>query len=242
MEENRFRAASMLGKLMNTFADLRGGEMRASTMFKVTVVEDPISAERKFGHPFKFLSFARQIYSTNNFPVVRDAGDAFFSRWWVAKFVCVFRGTTVERSQREILAELCTTKELSGVLNEALRVLPYVLDPKRGGIPEPPSCVQARQEFEAMTSPVIVWLAKRITVGSDKRVEKQVIREAYNRDAREHGRPVLGDKAFTGYLKPTYKSQIREHRDTYGLRRWYWIGIGLVEVTNEEAEVEVAKT
>ena len=240
IEENKFRAASMLGKLMNTFADLRGGEMRASTMFKVTVAEDPISAERKFGHPFDLLSYARQIYSTNNFPVVRDASDGFFSRWWVCKFESVFRGTTVERSQREILAELCTTKELSGVLNEALKVLPYVLDPKMGGIPEPPSCVIARQEFEAMTSPVIVWLTKRVMVGSDKRVEKQVLREAYNRDAIEHGRPALSDKAFSGYLQRTYKSKLGEHRDSYGSRRWYWIGIGLVEVANEEAEVGVA--
>jgi putative DNA primase/helicase len=240
LEENKFRAAGLLGKLMNTFADLRGGVMNASTMFKVTVSEDPISVERKFGHPFKFLSFARQIYSTNNFPVVRDATNAFFQRWWVCKFVCVFRGTTVQRPQSEILAELCAPQELSGVLNEALKVLPYVLDPKRGGIPEPPSCVEARKEFEAMTSPVVVWLAKRVAEGSDRRVEKQVLREAYNRDAIEKGCPALSDKAFTGYLKRTYKSKLAEHRDSYGSRRRYWIGIGLLEVANEEAEVEVA--
>jgi putative DNA primase/helicase len=239
IEENKFRAANLLGKLFNCFADLRGGEMKSSTFFKVTSGEDVVSVERKFGHSFDLISFARQCYSTNNFPVVKDAGHAFFRRWWVCKFTNRFDGTTAQRRQEEILAELSTPQELSGVLNEALKVLPCVLDPTTG-IPEPPSCIAARLEFEAMTSPVSVWLAKWVTVGSDKRVEKQTLREAYNRDAASNGRPILSNMAFTGYLWRTYKNKLGEYREPYGLRRRLWTGVGLLEVANvEETEVEV---
>ena len=236
LEENRFRAANLHGKLLNVYADLRGGKLATSNVFKIITCEDFFTVERKFGHPFRLRPFCRLVFSTNNFPVVEDAGEAFFSRWRAIKFETRFRGTPRQRGQDEILAELTTPQELSGVLNMALEVLPCVLDPKKG-IPEPPSCVKARLEFEARTSPVAVWLRANVMTGSDKSVEKQRLREAYNQDAASNGRPMSGDKAFGVHLWNTYKSQLGERRDSYGTRPNFWIGIGLIETNKEEAGI-----
>lgn len=233
LETNRFKAAGMMGKLMNYFADLPGGRMESSSVFKVIVGEDPLDAERKFEQPFKFIPFARQCYSTNNFPIVDDAGntDAFFDRWLVIPFKKKFRGTDEQRNQDELIDELCQPREFSGVLNEALKMVERVSDPVRG-LPEPPSCVDARLDFEAKTSPVTSFLARRTRLESGCIVPKTDLLQAYNRDASNAGRPMMNETSFSRALKKLLKDRIKEiYPSIGGLRKHSWQGVGLMDET-----------
>ena len=42
---------------------------------------DPIHAERKYGQPFTFTSFALPIFSANEPPLSSDQSQAWFDRW-----------------------------------------------------------------------------------------------------------------------------------------------------------------
>src|SRR5262249_11270971 len=57
LEENRFKAAQLYGKLANVFADLDARGLQSSSMFKTLTTGDPIDAERKHCDPFRFRSY-----------------------------------------------------------------------------------------------------------------------------------------------------------------------------------------
>jgi P4 family phage/plasmid primase-like protien len=118
LEENRFRAAELFGKLGNFFADLDSRTLRSSSMFKTLVTGDPITAERKFGQPFTFRNYARLIFSCNKIPDSRDRTYAFYRRWLVIPFEKTFTGKEADKGLRVKLYA-----ELSGVLNRALEGL-----------------------------------------------------------------------------------------------------------------------
>jgi hypothetical protein len=74
LEENRFRAAELYGKLANVFADLDARGLQTSSMFKTLTTGDPITAERKHAQPFRFRSYAKLLFSANKIPpgVIND--------------------------------------------------------------------------------------------------------------------------------------------------------------------------
>ena len=68
LEDNRFRAAELYGKLANIFADLDERGLKSSTMFKTLTTGDRVTAERKHAHPFSFRSYAKLLFSANKIP------------------------------------------------------------------------------------------------------------------------------------------------------------------------------
>src|SRR5208337_5133071 len=68
LEMNRFAKADLYGKLANLYADLPDTALRSVGIFKMLTGGDPITAERKFQNPFKFISGAKLIFSCNKVP------------------------------------------------------------------------------------------------------------------------------------------------------------------------------
>jgi putative DNA primase/helicase len=122
LEENRFRAAELHGKLANVFADLDARGLQSSSMFKTLTTGDYVTAERKHAQPFRFRSYAKLLFSANKIPASRDRTHAFYRRWLIIPFTRIFDGVggnpTPDRGLRDKL-----TGELSGILNRALRGL-----------------------------------------------------------------------------------------------------------------------
>jgi putative DNA primase/helicase len=93
LEENRFRAAELYGKLANVFADLDARGLQTSSMFKTLTTGDCITAERKHGQPFRFRSYAKLLFSANKIPTSKDKTYAFYKRWLIIPFSKVFNVT-----------------------------------------------------------------------------------------------------------------------------------------------------
>ena len=81
LDKNRFAAANLYGKHVNTFADLKSIKLSETGNFKMLVSGDSITAERKFEHPFTFRNYAKLIFSANEIPESDDKTDAFYRRW-----------------------------------------------------------------------------------------------------------------------------------------------------------------
>lgn len=80
---NRFARASLIGKLANVYADLPTLEAKDIGPFKALTGNDIVDAEFKGVDAVSFRNYAKLIFSTNAFPRVRFADQAFFNRWLV---------------------------------------------------------------------------------------------------------------------------------------------------------------
>jgi len=92
LEGSPFAAAELHGKLLNIYADLAATKLEKTEVFKHLVGGDPLSAQRKYGQPFTLRSFARLLFSANEFPRADDASEAFMRRWIVIPFPRRFEG------------------------------------------------------------------------------------------------------------------------------------------------------
>ena len=77
----RFATADLVGKLLNSCADLEEGALDDPTTLKKLLGEDQMRGERKGQDAFDFVSYAKQIFSSNDIPVIKgERTDGFYRR------------------------------------------------------------------------------------------------------------------------------------------------------------------
>jgi P4 family phage/plasmid primase-like protien len=223
LESDRFATARLIGKLANICPDLPSTHLTETSVFKAITGGDDLHAEYKYRESFEFRPYCRLVFSANHVPRSGDASHAFFRRWLVIPLERTFEPD--EQIPREELdAKLADPRELSGVLNRALDVLPRV---RREGFTGSESMREAWEEFKAMTDPVSVFLAQHTIEAANAWVTKADLLTAYNRDCDKHGRAGLNKTAFGLALKRARPGIGEAQRTVHGRVVWCYTGIGL---------------
>jgi phage/plasmid-associated DNA primase len=121
-------------------------------------------------------------------------------------------------------ANLSDPKELSGVLNKALEVLPKI---RKHGFTESRSMQEAWEEFRAMTDPVSVWLNKATVEHAQAIVPKSILLQAYNQHCDDRGQAGMSSKSFSQAVKRLRPKLADGQRTVSGNVVWCWLGLGL---------------
>jgi P4 family phage/plasmid primase-like protien len=141
LTENRFRTATLYGRLANLAGDLDSKWINDTAAFKAITGGDTVQAEHKYGAVFDFTPWALPIYSAN-----KPFGSADSSEGWHARWVVVpFPNSFLHAEDRNLDAKLQTEAELRGVMARGIRALPALMT--RGWLPEPESVTEAKEAF-----------------------------------------------------------------------------------------------
>ncbi len=151
----RFTAAELFGKRLNSVAEIDAQEFLSSAAFKAIVTGDEIHAEAKYKDGFTFRPECLLCYSMNSRPAVSDITDGFWRRVAVIEFLARFDGAAVV----ENLAEKIIAAERQGLIAWALR---GAVDRLRNGWA--PGVEEAAADWRAAENPIAAWIAD---VGGD---------------------------------------------------------------------------
>jgi len=212
LSTNRFASADLYGKMANIFADLPDEALKSTGWFKTLTGGDEISAERKYGHPFHFVNYAKLFFSCNKIPEVpKDDSDAFFRRWIIITFPYSFFG---DRDNKNLINELSTDEEISGFLNWALEGLGR-LQKKSWQFSDSKSVEEVRTEYTRKSSPVKAFILDCCTTEqfdstNPPQVDKQKLFEAFSEYCKVHRLPTLDRTGF--FRRVRDQPGITEHR------------------------------
>ncbi len=219
LDEDRFSAAELEGKLANVFADLDARALQASSVFKAITGGDTITGERKYANPFSFKPYARLLYSANEPPPTPDSSDAFFRRWTIIPFERRFDAATADR---RILDRLTTPTELAGLLNLGIETIDTVR--RRGALRATAETTAAAQRFRLDSDSVSGFLADRCIDDPDGRVPRTGLFDAYRNWCVDNNRKPLGKQRFNRRVEAVRPSA---YVTTYvGQRCWSGLRLG----------------
>lgn len=90
---DRFKTAQLFGKLANIGDDIGDEFIGNPAIFKKVVSGDRVNAERKGQDPFDFASYAKQLFSANSIPRIKDKSGAVLDRLIIVPFDARFSKT-----------------------------------------------------------------------------------------------------------------------------------------------------
>ncbi|TXI55814.1 MAG: hypothetical protein E6Q57_00225, partial [Mycobacterium sp.] len=158
LAENRFRTATLFGKLANLAGDLDSRWLNNTAVFKAITGGDSVQGEHKYGAVFDFAPWALPFYSANKAFGAADSSEGWVARWVVIPFPSSFLG----REDRGLDARLQADDELAGVFRRAAQALPVLM--ARGRLPEPDSVQEAKRQFVAASDAIRSWVDEHCTL------------------------------------------------------------------------------
>ncbi len=201
LANNRFRVATLHGKLANIYADIGSKELKDTGILKLLSGGDYISAEKKNKPPFEFKNFARMIFSANRLPRASDDTDAWYRRWTFINFTRKFGDDpdAFKKADKKLIDRLTTDSELSGLLNRSLDALKGLHE--RGGFSRNLSTEETRKIYTRLSDPVAVFLEDCCMIGPKETVAKSVLFNAYIEFCKVNRQASIGQSAFTRRIK-----------------------------------------
>ena len=120
-KETSFALARLQGKLLNIGPDLPAEGLHDAGNFKALTGGDTLSADVKYiQNAVKLSNSAKLWFSANTIPKSPEDTDAYYRRWNIWRF-----SKTYPEGQN-VLPELTTESELSGIFNMVLEILPVL--------------------------------------------------------------------------------------------------------------------
>ena len=229
LEEKRFSIANLYGKQVNFYADLSSKELDSTAKFKMLTGGDSITAEFKGKNMFNFRNYAKMIFSCNTIPVSEDDTYAYFRRWTLIDFPNKFEGKS---DNKNLINEITTNEEISGILNEALKGLKRLIDNQC--FSNELATEEVRERIIRASDSVAAFIMDELNINPKGFIPKQELYEAYlSYCGKVRSPPVSDQKFFQRLLK---RISLEDYKPNVGGKRVYcWRGI---EFKNRENYIE----
>ena len=236
LENQRFAAADLFGKLVNIYADLPSTKMPHVGLFKMLTGGDTIGAEKKFRDRFSFNNYARLVFSTNRPPEVENEDSlAFWRRWVFINFPNKFEG---DKADKLLLQKLTQKNELSGLLNIALRGLERLAN--RQEYSYEISSSEVADWYQKAANPIYAFVEDACKPDPDAWISKDALYAAFLEYCDKHNIPRIGKESFGKVLKNAKNIHVVSQRHgPMGAQVYGWQGIRLREGEELEIDMEV---
>lgn len=178
----KFAVAQLYGKMANVDADVSADVIFNNTgILKKLTGNDLHAAEEKFKPPFKFVNYAKLIFSCNKIPETEDQTDAFFRRLIIINLTTQFFG---DKEDFDLIQKLTTEEELTLLLHEILSRIPRILtEGLRKTTNE--SIAETYDKYTKGSNPVKAFYERAIGPEVGGRIPKMEMLEHYHRFCRD---------------------------------------------------------
>ena len=199
----RFAPINLLGKLLNSCADLELDALSDVSTLKKVLGEDSISAEAKGKDAISFVSFAKLIFSTNELPIVKaERTNGFYRRLMILTMDKV-----PEKKDPDFFDML--SADIDDFIHASVAALERMY--QRGTIAESPRSVEAVTRLRCDSDTVEAFLTETTEKVPDGRIKKSSLYREYENFCQDMGRQSLTKQNFYrsmkakgfGEIKPT---------------------------------------
>lgn len=213
LSEN-FQAITLMGKLLNSCADLEIDALDDSSMVKKLVGEDSIRDSFKGKDVIFFRNRAKMLFSTNELPIVKnEKTEGLFRRLLI---LCM--NTKPEHKDPDLMVHL--EDDMPFLLDKAMKALNRMY--KRGYIFESPNSADKIQELRNDSDSIEAFLFEKCVRGSvNDRIERAEIYEEYTKYCKDNDRtPYLRNNFYRALRNKGYGDARTSQKRYFTMIRW----------------------
>lgn len=209
----------LYGMLVNRIDDLGETPITETGLLKTIISSASIEANQKGGAQFSFEPNVLIIFGCNTVPMCSD--PYLMDKFDIFQFLTTREGDSVNRN---LIDEMCTDQELSGLFNKAMAGLKVVIE--NDGFTGSYTLDDRRKEYEYLSNPIARFVGECCdTSNNEAEMAKKIFRKIYVEWSKTNNLRVVTVGEQTTYLQDEgimlRKLGDREDRD------WYYIGVQL---------------
>lgn len=188
----RFTPTELLGKLLNTCADLPKKALEQVDMIKRITGEDQIKGEYKGGKMFRFNSYAKLFFSANEMPASLDEkSDAFYRRILMAEVLK--KGPRIQSLKKGLW------ESMPGFIKECVAALTRLY--LSGGEIDSPNSKRLVHEYHRESDSVQSFIDDKIQKAPGERIERGRLYEEYKNYCQTNEWAYLGNRSFYSNMR-----------------------------------------
>lgn len=213
---NPFAAARLDGKLANIYTDLKSTALKNEEKIKNLSSGEPMHVEHKYQDGFDMVTYAKLIFSCNQFPKVYDQSDGFFRRWIIIQFRRKFALGDPDRDEK-LKEKLINNQDEKNLIFSYLMIMSEKLL-RTGKFRYPLGHAEIRKLWNANADPLNHFIDNCIIETEDSKRTKRETYKFYEQHCFDNGVVPLGK----GQFGKAFGEEFDE--DKVGSKR-YWIDI-----------------
>ena len=189
----RFSSYGLLGKLLNSCADLEVSALTDVSLLKKILGEDSLRGEQKGRDAVSFKSYAKLIFSTNELPIVKGEKTSGFYR----RLLVLPMNRVTEHKRADFFDEL--RSELPYFIRLSVEALGRML--RLGAITESRESAEAVERLRCDSDTVQAWLLEQGEKMLTARTERSAVFADYELYCDDAGRTPLSKNGFFKSLR-----------------------------------------
>jgi len=213
--------AQMQFKLANIVSDINYDAMDNINQVKKITGEDTIKIRNMYKEPYNTRLFAKQIFSTNKLPIVKEKTKAWYRRVYTIEFS---NFVTPERIDRFLMKKLTTEKELIGLnwkclqhLKELVKydfVFNYDIDEREMQI-----------VYEKLSNPILMFIDEGCDRDRNQFVYQYEFKERLKIWLQSNHFPPISNSEINEYMRENFTNS---NRNSFNGDKIYrvWSGLG----------------
>jgi putative DNA primase/helicase len=195
--EERFAKADLYRKWANICDELPYGRLLTTEVIKRLTGQSLVTAENKFKNSFQFKFWGKMIFAGNVLPKVFEESSAFYDRLILIIFPYRFVEKPMAENEKPVnknlINEITTEEELSGLLNLALQNLPKVL---KEGFSYAKRVDEVRELYTKVSDPVAAFVMEKIETDPESWIPKDELYTAFVLYCKQNKLPILANNVF----------------------------------------------
>jgi len=203
----RFSAFGLMGKLLNSCADLEIDALSDVSTLKKCLGEDTLSAEAKGKDAISFKSYAKLIFSTNELPIVKaEKTNGFYRR-----LLILTMNRVPEKKDPYFFDKL--SAEIDDFIVLSVKALERLY--QIGEITESPGSVEAVKRLRCDSDTVEAFLTEKIVKSPDYKIKKSDLYREYEAYCQDMERQSLTKQNFYRSMKVKGYGEIKTNGTEY---------------------------
>lgn len=234
IDKDKHATANMDGKLANISSDISYDTLSNVNRLKELTGEDTILIRPLYHQGYPAKIFAKQIFSTNQLPIVDDKTFAWYRRVYLIEFPNI-----IEEKHKDplLLDKLSTNEQLMGLAWKCIKKLKIMWE-RKFKFTYDPKIEKIAEFYEDLSNPINKFI-RELTIDGEGHIFKFDFRKRFEEWCKNNKLRKWTDTEIGNYMKKEYEEGKRTYYDfNEGKQYRAWIGLkwkeGVEDITKRQ--------
>lgn len=221
--------AQMQFKLANIVSDINYDAMDNINQIKKITGEDTIKIRNMYREPYNTRIFAKQIFSTNKLPIVKEKTKAWYRRVYTIEFSNIIENDKVDRF---LIEKLTTERELKGLAWKCLQHLKDLAD-NHFTFTFDINEKEMQKIYEQLSNPILMFIDENCNRDRNQYLYQYEFKDRFNTWLKSNHFPPISNSEINEYMKENFTNS---NRRSFNGDKTYrvWSGLSWKSLTNDE--------